>query len=276
MLRKALLASLVVCPGLTWTLAAFAAGPFFAPEPPATAGAPFSAVAQTQSTTVFADGNRIVRTNTVHYFRDAQGRTRVERATSSGEAHPGALMGDVITIDDPVAGERISLLPLAKVATVFKVPQGTTMPRLTSVSGPDATAPFGLLGFGMGLGANGMTTESSAETTSLGQKAINGVLATGTRVVRVIPTGVLGNEQPITSTLEEWRSAELGIPVQITEKSSIGGQLTFSLQTVAQGDPDPAEFTVPSDYKRHEINPNGPQVVAVPGEPVTLTAVKKP
>lgn len=62
----------------------------------------FSAVAKTESVTAFADGNRIVRTNTVRYFRDGQGRTRTER----GEA-PNRL----ITINDPLATSTTSCDP---------------------------------------------------------------------------------------------------------------------------------------------------------------------
>jgi hypothetical protein len=288
MLWKALLVGVMLCSGLTGTLAAFAAGPFFAPEPPATPGEPFSAVAQTQSTTVFHDGNRIVRTNTVHYFRDAQGRTRVERdsppfaamsavkAGGTGSNRIVAAANSVIVIDDPASGERINLIPQMKIATVFKLPQGDTHVQMLSHVSQLEMAPFGLLGLGMGLGANGMTTESSADTTSLGEKVVNGVLAAGTRVVRTIPAGALGNEKPITSTLEEWTSAELGMPVQITEQSSIGGDLRFNLQDVVRAEPDPALFTVPSDYTRHDIN--GPMSVVSGTAPNTavLKAVKQP
>ena len=270
MLRKALLAGLLVGSGLGGTLAAIAAGPFFAPEPPAIPGEPFSAVAQTQSTTVFADGNRIVRTNTVHYFRDGQGRTRVDRPVSGmGSAVGVAVAGKEGTrvgptgrvtavdgysvIEDPVSGERINLIAPVKMATVFKYPQGKA-PRLQPAAALfDNMVPFGLLGLGMGIGADGGTTESSADTTSLGERVVNGVLATGTRVVRVIPVGALGNEKPITSTLEEWKSAELGIPVQITETSSIGGRLTYNLEDVVRVEPDASLFTVPAGYTTRDV-----------------------
>jgi hypothetical protein len=283
MLRKALFIGLTLGSGLAGTLAATAAGPFFA-EPPTTPGQPFSAVAQTQSTTVFADGNRIVRNNTVHYYRDGQGRTRVERdanpaaigEASSGSKSGGAVMAatTVIEIEDPVTGERIHLIPQAKMATVLKLPQGAKMGHAVLASPFDMTAPFGLLGFGMGIGANGMTTESSADTTSLGQKVVDGILATGTRIVRTIPVGVLGNEKPITSTLEEWKSAELGIPVQIIEQSSIGGRLIYDLQDVQETEPDPSLFTVPSNYTRHDLNTQ--TLSGTTTSTATFTAVKKP
>jgi hypothetical protein len=287
MLRKALFVGLLAGSGLGGASATVAAGPFFAPEPPTIAGEPFSAEAQAQSTTVFSDGNRIVRTNTVRFFRDTQGRTRVERQMPSGafvtavKAGSSGATGTIvpaenrtIVIEDPVANEYITLVPMMKMASVLKYPAGRPPLHGAMSSLVDTSAPFGLLGLGMRLGADGGTTESSADTTSLGQKVINGILATGTRIVRVIPVGALGNEKPITSTLEEWKSAELGIPVQITETSSIGGQLTFNLQNVQRAEPDPSLFTVPSDYTRRDMA--APTAQADMKPIVTFTAGKKP
>ncbi len=70
MLRKAVALSLMLFTGLAGTVVAFAGGGFIAEEPTSIAGAPYSGVVVTQSTTVFSDGNRILRTNTTHYFRD--------------------------------------------------------------------------------------------------------------------------------------------------------------------------------------------------------------
>jgi hypothetical protein len=89
----------------------------------------------------------------------------------------------------------------------------------------------------------------------------------------------LGNEQPITSTLEEWKSAELGIPVQMTEKSSIGGLLTFNLQDVVRAEPDPSLFAIPPGYTRREINGPTTAARAVAGTATSTTtfkAVKQP
>jgi hypothetical protein len=105
-------------------------------------------------------------------------------------------------------------------------------------------------------------------------ESINGVAATGTRLVRNIPSGVLGNEKPITSTLDRWVSPDLGIPVQITQKSSIGGQVTLSLRQVAHTEPDPTLFAPPSDYTRHDIN-LPPRVASMRMGAATVTAVKK-
>ena len=265
MLRNAFVLSVVGAEFTASNLAAAANSPYFAPEPRSIGGAPFSAVVETQSTTVFADGNRIVRTNTVRYFRDDQGRTRIER---SALASDGSSTGTtVITINDPVSAQRYVLYPRAKLAVVSPISLGPTV----SDTGPteDLSAPFALLGFGMGIGAKPLT-EASVSETSLGQQVFQGVSAIGTRVVRTIPAGVLGNERPITSTLESWFSPDLGMPVQITQKSSIGGEVTLTLQQIARAEPDPALFTPPAGYQRHEIRLPVPATGTAAAETATV------
>lgn len=283
MSRKSVFLALLSFTGLGGTLAAGAAGPFFAEEPPAIAGQPYSAVSETQSTTVFADGNRIVRTNTAHYFRDTQGRTRVERSIAEVDG-AGPLSLASTTIYDPAKSERYMLNPRFKTAVVLKVPEGGaggTASKVAEMTPLEVTAPFALLGLRMGVGATART-ESASETTALGQKVVNGVLANGTRLVRTIPAGVLGNEKPIISTLERWVSPELQVPVQITETSSIGGTVVYNLEQISRGDPDPALFAVPADYTRQNVNFQATltataQAPAAPASATTtLTVVKKP
>jgi hypothetical protein len=139
---KALLLGFSAFAGLTGTLAAVAAGPLFAEDPPAVPGQPYSAVAEIKSVTVFADGNRIVK--------------------------------------------------------------------------------------------------------------------------------------PITSTLDRWVSTDLGITVQITETSSIGGTTTLNLQQIVRGEPEAALFAVPADYKRHELTVPARAAELSSTSTAVFTAVKKP
>jgi hypothetical protein len=271
MLRKALVLRLALGASVAaGPLVAVAAGPFFAEEPPQVAGAPFSAVTTTESVTVFADGNRITRTNTVYYYRDGQGRTRTERGDGPTK---------MISIDDPVSGERYFVRPEGKTVFAIKQPAGGHVVSEPTPPADDmGMAPFGLLGIGMGVGAR-PTTEASSETTDLGQKSVNGVMATGTRLVRTIPSGAIGNDKPITSTIEKWVSADLGIPVQITQTSSIGGDLSLNLGHLVRGEPDPTLFTVPAGYKVQNITMPTPTGASATGAVVssgtaTVTAVK--
>ena len=243
MLRKVTFLGLM----LLGTGAATAAGNYFAEEPPAVAGAPFSAVAKTQSTTVFSGGTQIVRGNSVRFFRDSQGRTRTERGLGVDGTHAPTM----IVINDPVAGVRYLVSPALKVAQELPL-QGENIPEPPQASSSELDSSFALLGIGMGVGATSQT-ESSAEETSLGQKVINGVGATGTRLVRTIPAGVLGNDRPITSSLERWVSTDLNVPVTIDQKSSIGGELTLSLGQITRAEPDPSLFAPPAGYKVHQF-----------------------
>ena len=250
MLRKVLLQGLLLVSGLTGTLAASAG--MLVEEPPMIAGAPFSGVVNVQSTTNFADGNRIVRTNTARYFRDGQGRTRTERQGSSVQGIPMA-GGPIITISDPVKEQRINLLPARKMATVFKLPAGGAFSQTPVAPCSDNATPFALLGMGMAIGASQLT-EASTSTTALGQKSINGVNTTGCRIVKTIPVGLLGNEKPITNTIEQWVSTDLGMIVQLSETSSIGGNVTVSLEQVVLSEPDASLFTTPANYTVHNLD----------------------
>lgn len=268
MSRKTFLLGLLCCAGLVGPLGAAPRGPFFAETPPPIAGQPFSAVSVTQSTTVFSDGNRIVRTNTVRYFRDSQGRTRVERGPAAVDGS-GTQTNTLVVITDPAKSERIVLYPERKIAFALKMRAGAAdqppePPMADEATELDTTAPFALLGLRMGVGATAKT-ESSSATTSLGQATVNGLAATGTRVVRTIPVGVLGNAKPITSTLERWLSTDLEVPVRITEASSIGGTITYNLEQISRAQPDAQLFTVPAGYTLHNVNlPKVPVAVAKP------------
>ena len=250
MLRKVLLQSLLLVSGLTATLAA-SAGNMLVEGPPMVTNAPFSGVVDVQSVTTFSDGNRIVRTNSIRYFRDGQGRTRTERQGWNSQDSSSA-GGPTVVICDPVGGQRLTLLPKIQTAMEFKLSEGLTSLAAAVSASNDSNPPFALLGIGMALGAS-QSTEASTSTTSLGQKEINGLNVTGTRIVRTIPVGVLGNEKPITSTVEQWVSADLGMVVQLTQTSSVGGSVTVNLDQVVRGEPDPALFKVPANYKVRNI-----------------------
>src|ERR1700733_10085462 len=125
MLRTVLISTGLAVVGWVGTLAPAQAGTFLAAEPPATAGAPYSAQVVTASTTAFSDGNQIVRSKTVRCYRDSQGRTRVERPTGGFAQTDSGTGGDVlITINDPVGGQHIVLNPERKIATVIKTRSG--------------------------------------------------------------------------------------------------------------------------------------------------------
>ena len=73
-----------------------------------------------------------------------------------------------------------------------------------------------------------------------------------------IPAGAIGNEQPITVTSEEWRSADLQVLVLTRHNDPRNGESTYRLANVVRAEPDPSLFMVPPDFtvKDTEIRKN--------------------
>ena len=134
------------------------AASYFAEEPPSVSGVPFSAVAKTQSTTVFSDGTHIVRGNTVRFFRDSQGRTRTERGLGADGTHTPT----IIIINDPVAGVRYFVSPGLKLAQELPL-RAQNMPEPPQGPSSELDAQFALLGIGMGIGATPQTDSHADE-----------------------------------------------------------------------------------------------------------------
>jgi hypothetical protein len=223
-------------------------------------GAPFSGVATTQFASRATDGRRSVQTKSVWYYRDGQGRVRVD--LDFGTGHPESAgsphnfeAGSVLIIDH-ISGKRYMLFPLKRTAAVLSVRGPTTAaPLRPPVPTPDVDISFSLPGHGP------KPPDAAAETVALGEKKIDGIKVVGSRRVHVISVGDLGNGLPITVTAEQWFSPELGVVVEHSETSSIGSrmdEMTSRLHTVIRAEPDPALFTVPSDFKQIEVDPRGP------------------
>src|SRR5262249_48646206 len=88
--------------------------------------APYSGVGTTEVVNTLADGNRIVRNNTMKYYRDGSGRTRTEYSLDAIGPFTPDRTQTIVTITDPVAGQRYVLHSDAKRADVFKL--GATGP----------------------------------------------------------------------------------------------------------------------------------------------------
>jgi hypothetical protein len=91
-----------------------------------------------------------------------------------------------------------------------------------------------------------MRRETSTE--DLGTKLIDGVLCYGTRRTTVIPEGAQGNDRPMTTTNETWRSRDLQLIVLSTNYSPASGTSTTKIANLSTAEPDPALFMVPTDY----------------------------
>jgi hypothetical protein len=204
-------------------------------------GAPFSGVRSQQAARNFVDGNRIDSGRSVHLYRDAQGRTRVERDVDTAFGAPDPRMQfSPIVINDPVSGEVIELQPQSKTAIVIKGVAPHAIPVPADV--PPIAVSFARRFYG----AN---DPGWSKPVSLGDKMLNGVRATGTQRQYTIAAGSVGNEKPIVLTVEQWYSPELGLIVMKNARASTGGEFAFQVENIVRGDPDAALFTIPPGYK---------------------------
>jgi hypothetical protein len=189
--------------------------------------APYSAMGTTQSVTRFPDGTQISQSSTAHYFRDSQGRTRVERPLSEVDS------ATIVMIHDIVAGQQYILHPQPKTAQVLEAPK--IQPASPQPGAPPGTELFSLL---------------EGAVISLDEQEFEGIKAAGKRWEHTYPVGVIGNDRPIAVTVERWDSTELGVVVHASQRTSTGTELSYQLHTILRAEPDAALFGIPDGYTR--------------------------
>lgn len=227
-------------------------------DTPAVKGVPFCATVTTEHTQSFADGNRIHTSDTSTSCRDSEGRTRREAGLNLLGAGAQTAAPKLITILDPVAGVRYMLDPENKVAHKMAL----SKPGNPGAAGLPAKAEHMMLYQSTGgSDAHGFSTnvmfrkfesdssEAAPTTQNLGDQTINGIHATGTRMITTIPSGKMGNDKPISVTSEQWYSSELKATVMTKHDDPWAGELKTEFTNVNTSEPDPSLFTVPSDYK---------------------------
>ena len=214
-------------------------------------GAPFSAVATSETTQTLADGNHITRKTQTNLYRDSQGRFRREVTlpaigplTASGQPH------SFVEIRDPVAGTAYVLEPDQKVARQMLGHMAMGVRTKGGPGGPDDVVYRNFK----------ESTKAIAKTESLGAQTIDGISTEGTRITRTIAAGEIGNENPITIVSERWYSADLQLVVKSTHSDPRFGDTTYTVTNIQRVDPDASLFTIPADYTVKESGP-GPNVM---------------
>ncbi len=190
------------------------------------ANAPFSGQQTTTETQTLADGTHIQHTTTAQFYRDVQGRTRVERTFSGIGPWSGGEPRTMIEIFDPIAGVAYSLNPTALTATKRTL-------RTPPVGAAKSHVP---------------STTDQVTTTNLGTQTIQGLPCTGTQTTRVIPVGQMGNDQPITIVTQRWYSTDLQMALQTKRTDPRMGEIDSTFQNVSRTAPDAALFAPPANY----------------------------
>ncbi|OLC99362.1 MAG: hypothetical protein AUH86_02605 [Acidobacteria bacterium 13_1_40CM_4_58_4] len=201
-------------------------------------GAPFSAVAVSETTQTLADGNHISRKTQTNLFRDSQGRVRKEVTLSGfGPLAASRQPKSFVFINDPVAGRNFILHPDQKTAEQM----GKDFGRMKG-------AMKGELSNRMGRREQVEADNLNLKKEDLGTQTIGGVAAQGTRITRAIPAGQIGNEKPITVVRESWYSNDLQTVVMSKRSDPWSGETTYTLTNIQRAEPDASLFAVPSNY----------------------------
>lgn len=226
-------------------------------------GAPYSAVAVTEFVQKFVDGNQILRRNEAAYYRDSEGRTRVEQKLNTiGKWSAAGDAPRIIMIGDPVSGEYYDLDPrtrtavknvrLSKRAERQKVQEqekaaraGQLKPPAKPPQPPTKQPPAKLPA---PPEVSQVSGDGRKRTENLGSQRIEGVEALGKRTTTTIPAGEIGNTLPIEITDESWYSPELQTVVMTKRRDPRSGETTYRLTNISRRDPARSLFQVPADY----------------------------
>jgi hypothetical protein len=238
---------------VTYTLGMAPAGILVFPK----AGAPFSGVLIEQYEQTLEDGTRISREDHEVIMRDGLGRIYRSRPVHRVGSAEGAAP-QMITITDPVAHLQYFCSPFRKVCSQMRYQAPAKVPR------PHVT--------------DNQVTENKKgrdiTVEDLGTSNIGGVDVVGKQITRVIPEGMLGNDRPLTTVEELWRSDELDVDIQTKRTDPRTGTHTTTMTEVNLGEPEARYFQIPEGYRVEERpNPFGAAVAAGTADPAATAQV---
>lgn len=214
--------------------------------------APYSATANTESTQVLGDGNRIVNKTSAFVARDSQGRTRRE-----ADLHRiGPLQVDspkIVFINDPTTHTQYIFRPGGEATKVVRS-------EATWSDGPQIIDLRGAVEHGiktkMMVRTQGgperrkeIDVPEQVKHENLGTQTIEGVSAEGERDTVTIPAGQIGNERAIEIVSETWHSPELHTMVLRKHSDPRVGETVFRLTDIKRNEPDASLFQPPAGAK---------------------------
>jgi hypothetical protein len=213
-------------------------------------GAPYSAQAVTQFSQTLADGNHIQKTTTASIARDSQGRTRTERSVGAiGPLAGSGSAAKAVFINDPVGGVGYMLDANSK--TARQLPGMARRSRKVADSGAQVKTESA----GAMVKQRGM---ANVKTDDLGTQVIDGLAVQGKRITRTVLAAQAGSERDIEVVTETWTSPELQMVVMSKTSDPRFGDSVYKLTNISRAEPDPALFTVPSDYQVQQGRPGAP------------------
>jgi hypothetical protein len=183
-------------------------------------GRPFSATEVRRTTQMLVDGTRIDASEADKYYRDHEGRIRIERKDGS------------VMIQDPAQGAPDQIG--ANGAVLHSLParyDGGPPPTVTEHGGIAQLAP-----------------PADVHEEDLGYQSINGLNARGSRTTTIIPAGQIGNDRPIEIVSEQWYSDDLQMNIKTVNSDPRQGETTWQLTDIHQGPQNATLFQHPHPH----------------------------
>lgn len=212
---------------------------------------PYTAEFSIEQVQTLADGATITHSSTEKSARDADGRT----VTMTTRMRPGATdpsdTTTTVRVFDVVAHTNMSWSVPGQKVTVTEIPQPGT-----SKSSECATSTTGSSTSSSTDGDVPRTRtpvmHEKPQVQQLGTDTILGVEVKGERTIYAIPVGQIGNNEPLTRTIESWHALSPGLrtlTVRSVNDDPQHGKTTKEMTSFNQSEPDPALFQPPSEYQ---------------------------
>ena len=202
---------------------------FFPPK----AGAPFSLTLATEWSHLLPNGGTFTLANERRVMRDSTGKIYQERWILVPKGGKIQSHMDLIQITDPHRHTWLNCEVENKTCTLFKY----------SLSA-QANYPPQLLKPGPLSDDSGVR-----EQEDLGTSSSNGLETHGYREITTINAGVMGNDQPMTTTREFWYSPQLAFNLNSIVETPQTGKQVFTTKELSTSEPDASFFATPEGYK---------------------------
>ena len=203
----------------------------------ATTGEPYSLTSKTTSSKKFTDGSWHATVREERRMRDSAGRERYELLDASGSPI-------VISLTDPVAQTMVTLQPYFKSASVTHVP----LPPAPTPEQEARTAEA----HAKAAEYRALHPPSPDAESPLPPQSIAGIYAEGKRTINVLHAAKMPDGEAVRVVEETWTAPDLKIALARTSDDPRGQKINITVTELHRGEPDPALFQIPPDYKQVE------------------------
>ncbi len=203
---------------------------------------PFSATLETEWIRYTGEGGTITLVNERPIVRDGKGRIYQERWALVPKYGKVKSQKMVIQIADPNQHTLYSCAPYQHICEL------ETYDPTHELAAAEPRKPV----------PNGTLVQDHLTVEDLGTRRIAGVDTVGRRESNTIDVGVMGNDQPLTSTNETWHSQELAINLLSIRTGPMVGKQNFTITELSATEPDPDLFKVPTGYEIRDLRKKPP------------------